>query len=183
MKVLLHVCCGPCSIYPFSRLQSEGIEVEGYFFNPNIHPFQEFKKRLSALEQFSVSHQFSIILDKKYGLRDYLQKVIFYEDDRCTICYQMRLEKTIELAKELDFDAFSTTLLYSKYQRHDVIIDLCNKLSEKYEIKFLYRDFREGWQYGIDSSIKQGMYRQPYCGCIFSEEERYDKSLHKKRSK
>lgn len=183
MKLLLHVCCGPCSIYPFFRLQNEGIETQGYFFNPNIHPFQEFKKRLSALEDFSASHHFPVIFEKKYGLRDYLNKVIFYEEDRCTLCYKMRLEKTVELARELHFDAFSTTLLYSKYQRHNVIVDLCNKLAIKNGIEFLYRDFREGWQYGIDSSIQQGMYRQPYCGCIFSEQERYDKSLHKKHSK
>ena len=92
----------------------------------------------------------------------------------------MRLEKTVSLAKEKGFDAFSTTLLYSKYQRHPHLISLCEKLSLQYDIPFYYQDFREGWQYGIDVSKKLEMYRQPYCGCIYSEQERYDKSLRKK---
>jgi hypothetical protein len=91
----------------------------------------------------------------------------------------MRLEKTVSLAKEMGFNAFSTTLLYSKYQRHLHLISLCENLSIKYNISFYYQDFREGWQYGIDASKKLEMYRQPYCGCIYSEQERYDKSLRK----
>lgn len=182
MKVLLHVCCGPCTIYPLDILQNAGQNVTGYFCNPNIHPFQEFQRRLTTLEQFSSAANLSLIVEKEYGLRDFVRKVAFHEEERCQICYRLRLEKTASLAKELGFDAFSTTLLYSKYQRHSLISEICRSLSNSYAIDFLYHDFREGWQIGVDKSIESNMYRQPYCGCIYSEQERYDKSLRKKTS-
>lgn len=179
MKVFLHVCCGPCTIYPLSTLREKGIEVTGHFFNPNIHPFKEFQRRLSTLQDYAFDCKFPLVLDTSYGLVDFVRKVAFNEAERCNICYHMRLEKTVSLAKEMGFNAFSTTLLYSKYQRHLHLISLCEKLSIKYNIPFYYQDFREGWQYGIDASKKLEMYRQPYCGCIYSEQERYDKSLRK----
>lgn len=182
MKVLLHVCCGPCTIYPLTVLQQGGCNVTGYFYNPNIHPFQEFKRRLSTLEQFSSSSNLSLIVEKEYGLRDFIRKVAFHEEQRCQICYLLRLDKTASLAKSLGFDAFTTTLLYSKYQRHSVLIEICRSLSLAYAVEFFYRDFRSGWQYGVDRSVDLNMYRQPYCGCIYSEQERYDKSLRKKKS-
>lgn len=180
MKVFLHVCCGPCTIYPLSVLRDNGIEVTGHFFNPNIHPFREFERRLSTLQNYANEIKLPLILDSGYGLTDFVRKVAFHEAERCNICYQMRLEKTVSLAKEMGFDAFSTTLLYSKYQRHSLLLSLCEKLSVQYEIPFYYHDFREGWQRGIDESKQLEMYRQPYCGCVYSEQERYDKSLRKK---
>lgn len=182
MKVLLHVCCGPCTIYPLAILQQGGRSVTGYFFNPNIHPFQEFKRRLSTIEQFSSAAAFSLIVEKEYGLRDFVRKIAFHEEERCQICYRLRLERTASRAKELGFDAFSSTLLYSKYQCHALITEICRNLSVEYAIDFLYHDFREGWQDGVDRAIELNMYRQPYCGCIYSEQERYDKSLRKKIS-
>ena len=182
MKVLLHACCGPCTIYPLTALQQEGCKVTGFFFNPNIHPFQEFKRRLSTLEQFSAASNLTLIVEKEYGLRDFIRKVAFHEEERCQLCYLLRLEKTASLAKTLGFDAFTTTLLYSKYQRHSVLTEICQNLSLAHGVDFLYRDFRTGWQFGIDRSIDLNMYRQPYCGCLYSEQERYDKSLRKKKS-
>lgn len=181
MNVLLHVCCGPCTIYPFTVLQQEGCKVTGYFYNPNIHPYQEFKRRLSTLEQFSAASNFPLIVEKEYGLREFIRKVAFHEEERCQICYLLRLKKTAILAKTLGFEAFTTTLLYSKYQRHSDLTEICRSLSSEYAVEFLYRDFRSGWQYGVDRSIDLSMYRQPYCGCIYSEQERYDKSLRKKK--
>ncbi len=180
MKVFLHVCCGPCTIYPLTVLKEQGIEVTGHFFNPNIHPFKEFQRRLSTLQDFAEDVQLPLILDSEYGLTDFVRKVAFHEAERCNICYFMRLEKTVSLAKKMGFDAFSTTLLYSKYQRHDHLKALCEKFSTQYNISFYYQDFREGWQYGIEVSKKLEMYRQPYCGCMYSEQERYDKNLRKK---
>ncbi len=180
MKVLLHVCCGPCTIYPLSVLREKGMEVTGHFFNPNIHPFKEFKQRLTTLKNYADNSKLPLILDPHYGLTEFVRKVAFHEAERCQICYLMRLEKTVTLARELACDAFSTTLLYSKYQRHADLISLCEKLSIKHNIPFYYEDFRRGWQHGIDVSKELEMYRQPYCGCIYSEQERYDKSLRKK---
>lgn len=180
MKVFLHVCCGPCTIYPLKVLREKGAEVTGHFYNPNIHPFKEFKRRLHTLQDYAKDIKLPLVHDSDYGLTDFVRKVAFHEDERCNICYLMRLEKTVILAKQKGFDSFSTTLLYSKFQRHPYLITLCDKLSQKYEIPFFYQDFREGWQKGIDKSKELEMYRQPYCGCIYSEQERYDKSLRKK---
>lgn len=181
MNVLLHVCCGPCAISPLTVLQQEDHKVTGFFFNPNIHPYREFKRRLATLEEFAATSNLPLIVDREYGLRDFIRKVAFHEEERCQICYLLRLEKTASLAKAHGFEAFTTTLLYSKYQRHAVLAEICRSLSSAYSVEFLYRDFRSGWQYGVDRSVELNMYRQPYCGCIYSEQERYDKRLRKKK--
>jgi hypothetical protein len=184
MNLLLHVCCGPCSIYPVSIIQKAGISFSAYFFNPNIHPFKEFKSRINALAYVSNNLKFNLILEKDYELKEYLRQVVFHENNRCNICYDLRLRKSVEYAVAHNFDAFSTTLLYSKYQNHNLIIDTCNQLSKQFGIEFFYRDFRKGWQYGIDQSKKLDIYRQRYCGCIYSEHEAFDKRFRKKiRSK
>lgn len=180
MKLLLQVCCGPCTVYPLEVLRDKGFEVTGYFYNPNIHPYREFKRRLTTLETYAGESNLPVIVDTTYGLTEFIRKIAYHEDKRCSLCYSMRLESSVRVAGELGFDAFSTTLLYSRYQRHGELKSLCQKLSVKYDIDFFYRDFRQGWQYGIEKSIELDMYRQPYCGCIYSEQERYDKSLRKK---
>ncbi len=181
MKILLHVCCGPCTAYPLKLMRQEGLEVEGFFFNPNIHPYREFSRRLEALEDLSRLMNFPVEYERQYGLRDFLRKVVFHEESRCGLCYSMRLEATVQKAVEKGVDAFSTTLLYSRYQNHALIKVQAEKLAEKYGIPFYYRDFREGWQEGIDLSKEMELYRQPYCGCIYSEQERYDKAFRKKK--
>lgn len=180
MKLLLHACCGPCTVYPLSILRNLGMDVTGHFYNPNIHPFKEFRRRLETLESFAQQEDLPLLLESKYGFTEFIRKVAFHEHKRCDICYSMRLEKCAALASESGYDCFSTTLLYSRYQRHDALVDLCEKLAHVYSINFYYQDFREGWQAGIDKSVEMKLYRQPYCGCIYSEQERYDKSLRKK---
>lgn len=180
MKLLLHVCCGPCAIYPISFIRDSNIDVTGYFYNPNIHPFKEFKKRIEALEIVSNHLDINVIFDKSYGLVDFTRRVVFREDERCEICYNLRLSKTVAFAKENGFDSFSTTLLYSRYQNHQGLIEICSRLAKAFGISFFYHDFRIGWQSGIDQSKSLGIYRQPYCGCIYSEQESFDKKLRKK---
>ena len=180
MKVLLHVCCAPCTIYPYTVLKDQSCEITAFFYNPNIHPFREFKERLNTFQQYATTLDLPVIVEKEYGLVDFVRKVTFRETERCQICYSLRLEKTASLSKNLGFDAFTTTLLYSKYQRHSTLISTCNKFSAQYDIPFRYHDFREGWQAGVDASIEMKLYRQSYCGCIYSEHERYDKKAFKK---
>lgn len=177
MKVLLHTCCAPCFVYPYSRLRDQGNRITAFFYNPNIHPFREHKKRLETLKLHAENFSFPLIYDKKYDLTDFLRKIVFHEAERCSICYSARLERTALFAKDQGFEAFTTTLLYSKYQRHDMITSLCNAISLRYNIPFIYEDFREGWQLGVDRAKELDMYRQSYCGCIYSEQERYNKSL------
>lgn len=176
VKILLHTCCAPCLIYPSSILQDQGKQVTAYFYNPNIHPFREFRKRYDSLKLYSDSMNLPLISEETYGLKDFLRKIVFHENERCSTCYSMRLIKTALLAKDLGFDAFTTTLLYSKYQHHAQIKSLCENVSTQYNIPFIYQDYREGWLLGVDKARELNMYRQSYCGCIYSEQERYDKS-------
>jgi len=177
-KLLLHSCCAPCSIYPLSEIKKNGFDTTLFFNNPNIHPFKEFKKRMNTFKNYCKQEKHPFIINSEYGLKNFLRSVVFKEQERCQICYLMRLEVVVDKAKELNFDHFSTTLLYSKYQNHNLIIKICENLAEKKNINFFYDDFRVGWQDGVNKSKELGLYRQPYCGCIFSEQERYDKSLN-----
>lgn len=182
MKILLHVCCGPCTVYPLQTLRQGGHAVIGYFHNPNIHPFREFKKRLGGVVELSQRTGLTVEYDRGYGLRQFLQTVVFHEAGRCALCYRLRLEATARMAKQLGMEAFSSTLLYSRYQNHELLRTIGEQLAEQYEIPFFYLDFRVGWQEGIDQSIAMELYRQAYCGCIYSEEERYDPRWRRKRS-
>jgi predicted adenine nucleotide alpha hydrolase (AANH) superfamily ATPase len=180
MRILLHVCCGPCAVFPIGLLRDEGYSVRGYFVNPNIHPYQEFRRRLLAVRQLAEAMDFNLEVDSEYGLRSFLRQVVFQEETRCGLCYTMRLQVAAAKAKEQKADAFSTTLLYSRYQRHELIRKIGEETAVQEGIPFYYRDFRVGWQEGIDGAIAMGLYRQPYCGCIYSEQERYDKKMRKK---
>lgn len=175
MNILLHVCCGPCTIYPLTAIRAQGHEARGYFFNPNIHPYKEFQRRLEALEVMSQQLDFHVDFQREYGLRGFLRQVVFHEEERCGLCYAMRLRPTVEQAVAVGADAFSSTLLYSRYQNHALLREQGEALAIEFGIPFYYQDFREGWQEGIDRSIAMGLYRQPYCGCIYSEEERYNR--------
>ena len=186
MNLLLHMCCGPCSCYPVKKLRADGIEPTGYFFNPNIHPYKEWDMRLKTAGEFAQKVDMRIITDENYMLRDFLKKALPAEETengRCRMCYTWRLEQTARFAAENGFDAFSSTLFYSIYQQHELMKETARHFSELYGIRFYYEDFRPGWQEGIDISLELGLYRQPYCGCIFSEEERYSKAIRKQRKK
>lgn len=179
MNILLHVCCGPCTLYPLTAIRADGHEARGYFYNPNIHPFKEFRRRVEALEVMSQQLDFQVDYERGYGLRGFLRQVVFHEEERCALCYAMRLRPTAEQAVAVGADAFSSTLLYSRYQNHALLKEQGEALAVEYGISFYYQDFRVGWQEGIDRAIAMGLYRQPYCGCIYSEEERYDRKRAK----
>ena len=181
-KVLLHICCAPCSIYTLKRLRAEGAEVTGYFYNPNIHPYTEFLRRLQTLENYAGVSLLPLTVDKSYDLETFLKGALEYGKDRCFFCCRMRLEKTFQKGAAEGFDAVTTTLLYSKYQRHDDIKAVGEELSGFYGIEFLYEDFRKGWQEGVEESKRLNMYRQQYCGCIFSERDRFEREKGINRS-
>lgn len=170
---MLHICCGPCVIYPLRILREEGDDVCGYFSNPNIHPYLEYKRRLDTLDAYAGQERLPLVREEGYPVEGFLRQVAFREEDRCRHCYQMRLEKTAQAAKAGGFDAFTTTLLYSRYQKHDLIRGTAEAVARRCDIPFLYRDFREGWAEGVRMAKALEMYRQPYCGCLYSEKERY----------
>lgn len=249
MQLLIHVCCAPCLTYPHKFLKDEGHEVVGYFFNPNIHPYQEFQKRMQCLERYSALRPVEIIYDTEYNLDKFLvraleamydppeeyrafqnrevesgsnsgsgagafsEKIAVKEkleirltpkdnhnskatsvevsstedinteqsinknnndfNTRCGYCISLRLERTATAAAQKGFDGFTTTLLESKYQPHEYIRSVGEKLSAKHDIEFFYKDFRTGWKESVKISKELKLYRQQYCGCIFSELERF----------
>ena len=173
MKLLLHICCAPCTIYPLEQLRNQAIQVTGYFFNPNIHPYREYRKRRATLEAYSRGVGLQVLYNDRYDLEFFLNNTLPLGPDRCRFCYTVRLQEAAQEAKKQGQEAFSTTLLYSRYQKHDWIREVGEEISTKEVIPFFYEDFRAGWREGIEASKSLGLYRQPYCGCIFSERDRF----------
>ena len=176
MKVLLHICCGPCSIYPVRVLREADHDVMGYFYGSNIHPYGECLKRRDTLAEYAKLIDLKLILSEDYDLENFLRNVVYREKHRCLFCYEERLRTTALMAKRGKFDGFSTTLLYSRFQKHETIQSIGLSVAREVGIPFLYQDFRQGWKEGIDTSKALGMYRQQYCGCIYSEKERYHRT-------
>ncbi len=183
MKLLMHTCCAPCSVYCIDKLREEGIEPTLYWYNPNIHPYMEYKARRDTLKQYSEMINIKAIFEEEYGLKEFCKNVINDLENRCSnYCYRVRLEQTAKYAKENGYDAITTTLFVSPYQKHDVIKEILKEIAEKYELEFVYRDFREGFRQGQNKARELGLYMQKYCGCVFSEENsNYDHIISDKK--
>jgi len=180
MKLLLHACCAPCSVYCVKTLREEGIEPTLFWYNPNIHPYIEYKTRRDTLIEFAKIKNLNYVIEDEYGLDNFCKNVINNLESRCIMyCYPIRLRRLFEFAKANGYDAVSTTLLYSIYQKHEVIKKIMEDLSKEFEIEFVYRDFRVGFREGQDEARNLGLYMQKYCGCIFSEEDRYMDKINK----
>ena len=175
--LLLHCCCAPCSVYCVDTLRAEGIEPTAFWFNPNIHPYTEYAMRRDTLVAYAASIGMELHRVEDYGLRPFVQAVAEDIDHRCAHCYRIRMEKTAEWAKAHGYDAFSTTLLVSPYQNHEGIVTAAEAAAERFGIPFLYRDFRVGFREGQAKARELNLYMQKYCGCIFSEEDRYRKKI------
>ena len=174
MKLLLHTCCAPCSVYCIDELRKEGIEPTVYWYNPNIHPYMEYKARRDCLKEYTESINVKAIFHENYGLDEFCKEAVKDLKNRCTnYCYPIRIEQTCKYAKEHGYDTVSTTLLYSIYQNHEFIKSCMEEKCNKYGLSFLYRDFRVGFWEGHQKAHDLGLYMQKYCGCVFSEEIRY----------
>lgn len=172
-KILLHICCAPCSTYPVKVLKKKDYDITGFFYNLNIHPYTEYQKRLESVEKLAKQENLNIEYIDDYNIESYLRAVAYNEHKRCPTCYYLRIFETAKLAKKLGFDIFTTTLLYSKYQQHDTIKEIGSKIARQLKLKFYYEDFRKGWDEGNQLSKEKGFYRQKYCGCIYSERDRF----------
>lgn len=180
-RVFLHCCCGPCALYPLQVLRREGFEVTGYFDNPNIHPYKEFQARLGSYRLMAETNGLRTQVDDRYGLELFMRSLKEKDegvyraksDERCALCYKLRLDKTAAACREAGLKTFSTTLLVSPYQRHDLIRETGGDIAAAYGLTFLYRDFRPGFRQGQAMAREAGLYMQGYCGCVFSEYERY----------
>lgn len=184
--MLLHACCGPCFLMPVVRLREAGHEVTAYFANPNIHPLSEYLRRREAMQAVASSLDIPVIWqDDVYNLSGWLayvhdQGIAANADGaRCDYCYLSRLALTAAAARAHGFEGFTSSLLYSRHQRHERICAMAEEAARMAESSFHYVDFRPDWQEGIERSKELGVFRQKYCGCIFSEEERFIKKIEK----
>ncbi len=173
MNLLLHICCGPCSAACVKVLKDSNINITGYWYNPNIHPYNEYQKRLESLKEYSKMINLNVIYNDTYGLVEFVQNVVNNVNNRCGYCYYSRMENVVKYAKENGYDSFTSTLFISPYQKHDLLKNICENLSKKYDIKFKYIDFRPYYYIGKEMYHQTGLYMQKYCGCIFSEQESF----------
>lgn len=176
MKLLMHTCCAPCSVMCIETLRQEGIEPVLYWYNPNIHPMKEYKMRKNTLVEYAKMINAKLIVENEYGLRKFIEGIFPDFNNRCGFCYKIRFEQTAKFAAENGFEAFTSTLFVSPYQNHDLLIKTAKEAAEKYGVQFLYRDFRPYFKEGQDKARELELYMQKYCGCVFSEEDRYSKA-------
>lgn len=173
-KILLHCCCGPCATYTVEKLRADGFDVTGYWYNPNIHPFTEHRLRLEAMADCAGQMDFPLIVGE-YNLVDYFRAVVGHEGQRCGDCFRLRLDRTARVAREQGFDAFTTTLLISPYQQHEILKDAGEEMAREHGVTFHYEDLRPGFRESHKVSREMNLYHQKYCGCVYSEWERFGK--------
>ncbi|RJQ15012.1 MAG: hypothetical protein C4560_11230 [Nitrospiraceae bacterium] len=210
MKILFHICCGNCALYPIKLSRSDGHDFTGFWYNPNIHPHEEYQLRLNSLKKLSDIWHVEMIYENEYKPEEYFEHVRYVIarsettkqspenviasptarndnappfPERCKSCYRLRLEKTARSASDEGFDAFSTTLLISPYQDYDRIVTTGKELSEKHKVAFYEKDFRPHFRDAIALSKELGLYRQKYCGCVYSRQEREEEVKAKELSR
>jgi predicted adenine nucleotide alpha hydrolase (AANH) superfamily ATPase len=170
-SILLHVCCAHCTAYTVNYWRQKGYEVIAFWYNPNIHPFTEHQNRLEAVKSLSIEMKFPLIVDDYYDVVKYFQTVAGNEDQRCRCCFNLRLSKTVNRAKQEGIKEFTSTLLISPHQKHELIREIGEALAK--DVDFLYIDLRKRYSDSRHITKPLGLYRQQYCGCIYSEWERY----------
>ncbi len=172
-KLLLHVCCAVCALYPTSLL-SKDFEITLFFYNPNIHPRKEYNKRLESVKIISKKYSIPLIIDR-YELRKWFRLTENYKFEpeggkRCSICFDIRLKRTAAAAKKLKFDLFGTTLTVSPHKNKDIINSIGTAIAANKKLKFYSADFKKknGFKKTMNTAKKINIYRQNYCGCIYS---------------
>jgi len=176
-RMLLHICCAPCSTSAVEQLKQNGYEVAGFFYNPNIHPKEEYDKRAGELKKIEDALNIKIFRHENYEeeVAKWFSSIKGFENEkeggkRCEICYELRLKKTAQKAKEEGFEVFATTLTISPHKKADVINAIGEKVSKESGIEYYPSDFKkkDGFKKSIELSKKYFLRRQSYCGCVFS---------------
>lgn len=174
-KVLVHVCCAPCATYTLEKLKEIYADLTAFFYNPCIQPDSEYEKRSKCLVDFCKQMDYKLIVDKN-GFEEWIEATNEFKKEpeggkRCTICFTSRLEKTFEYAKANNFDAITTTLTISPHKNAKLINKIGKELSMKYCVEFIKEDFKKnnGFKKSIELSKKYDLYRQQYCGCLYSQ--------------
>ena len=170
---LLHACCAHCAAYTIAHWRREGYEVSLFWYNPNIHPYLEHQERLKAMRSLAERSGVPLIINEGYDMVAYFRAVVGNEADRCRHCFRLRLSKAAAVAREKGFTAFTTTLLISPHQKHDLVRETGEELSGTSGVTFLYADLRKRYSDSRHITKPMELYRQQYCGCVYSEWERY----------
>ncbi|MGI6360984.1 MAG: epoxyqueuosine reductase QueH [Bacillota bacterium] len=175
MKILMHCCCGPCAVAPLQKLQEDGHRLIAYFYNPNIQPYREYRLRRNAWQELVKIKGLSSLIDDEYSLQEWLAAVAQNPAERCEYCYRLRLERAALVAQKKGCEAFTTSLLVSPYQNHEMLKALGQEIAAPKGLTFYYEDFRPLFRQGQQAARQLGLYMQKYCACIYSEQERYYK--------
>ena len=178
-KVLIHVCCAHCAAYTAEHWRREGYETAGIWYNPNIHPFTEHQQRLESMKALAAKIDLPLIIAEGYEMPEYFRRVAGHEEERCRRCFELRLAKTAETAREKGYDAFTTTLLISPHQKHELIREIGVMAARETGAAFLYADLRKRYSDSRHITKPMELYRQQYCGCVYSERERYSEKPEK----
>lgn len=177
MSILLHSCCGPClgGSLDILKMDTSSDDIEIFWYNPNIHPYLEYRERLLSFQKFCADRSLKTHYGKsEYGLEAFLSALNGkFGEERCAECYKMRFEEAASYAAAKSFSAFTTTLLVSPYQQHELIAEVGKKVAKNHGIRFHYCDFRPGFKLTHEAAKNHDLYKQKYCGCIFSEYSRF----------
>ena len=172
-NVLVHICCAHCAAYTVEYWKGQGWEVSGYWYNPNIHPFMEHQQRFESTKTLAKEINLPLIIEPEYDMAEYFRRVAGNEQERCRHCFELRLTKIAEVAKANGYEAFTTTLLISPHQKHELIKEIGERVAGRKGVEFLYVDLRKRYSDSRHITKPMDLYRQQYCGCIYSEWERY----------
>ncbi|MBI2860302.1 MAG: epoxyqueuosine reductase QueH [Chloroflexi bacterium] len=172
-SILVHCCCAHCAAYTLDYWRQQGHEVSGFWYNPNIHPFMEHQRRLEGMKALVEGMGLPFIVEEGYDMVEYFRRVVGNEAGRCRHCFDLRLSRTAGAARERGFDAFTTTLLISPQQKHDLIREAGERQAAEQGVAFLYADLRKRYSDSRRLTKPMDIHRQQYCGCVYSEYERY----------
>ncbi len=182
-EILLHICCAPCSVTCIERLREEGYAPIGLWYNPNIHLYTEYQVRRDTLIDYAKTVELPLLVQDEYGLDRFTQAVSGQIEKRCAFCYAIRMEETARIAAARGIAAFTTTLTVSPYQNHALINEIAAKAAKRYGVAFIPYDFSPRFREGQNRAREAGLYLQKYCGCVYSEQERYAKKREKDAKK
>ncbi len=178
--LLIDACCAPCAYMTLLELPMEKGKTRFIFYNPNIHPYSEYRRRLDAFVAFMEEESFSYDV-LPYQPEEWIRGISFREENRCEICYRMRLRKAADYALDEGFPSFTTTLLASPHQDHELLQRLGESIAKSRGLRFIYWDGRESYRSRLQDAKLRGMYIQSYCGCLLSERERYDRAYRRSK--
>jgi len=170
--LLVHVCCAACLAAVLQRVRAAG-RPTALFHNPNIHPLLEFRRRLKAVRALADRQRLDLLADDRYDVKAFLRAVPWDRPERCLACYRLRLQETARVAAEGGFEAITTTLLASTHQDHLAVRRTGEEAARARGLAFHYEDWRPLAAWGHEEAGRLSLYRQQYCGCLFSEEERF----------